>query len=540
MSRIAPDVATAVSWARAGQESMVVCPAHDDNNPSLSVGPGNEGQPVVFKCHANCESRDIITAAGLSWGDVCGGELDPNRVEGEVWTPRGNASHVYQYVDEYGRVLFEALRVTLPEGGKTFFQRQPDSSAQSGYAWNLQGVRRVLYRLPQVIAAVNDGKDIWVVEGEKDADRACADGKVATCAPMGAGKWNTDYGQFLTGARVTIVADADEPGRKHAMEVYDDLVSNHGCEARIVESPLHNCKDYSDHRQHGGTDESFITTHQSWTDETDLGGLGIQDFLETDFPQGRVIIPGLLAQANVMVLVGPEGHGKSLAMRQIAVQCAAGIVPFTGARMAPLNVLFIDAENPEFQQKEDWSRLVGLAVRHTQLEIPNQNLQIMSEWRAEPDLTSPDGAAWLLERINRLKPDLCLMGPVQNLCGRDVKDDEVVRRFKRTVNTARAICGTAFIIEHHAPHRSPGDKVRQMRPYGSSLFMKWPDLGYGMTPTDEEGIYDLYPFRRPRVRSRAWPERIRWGTPNTMEFPWEEAPPEGGSNVVSGNFGGRR
>lgn len=540
MSRVAPDVTTAVAWAKAGQESMVICPAHDDSNPSLSVGPGNEGQPVVFKCHANCEASEIVSAAGLSWTDVCTGEIDSNRAQGEVWTPRGNASHVYQYVDEHGRVLYEALRVPLEGGGKTFSQRQPDSSKQHGWAYNLQGVRRVLYRLPQVIAAVADGKEVWITEGEKDADRACADGKVATCSPMGAGNWNTEYGTALTGARVTIVADTDEPGRKHALEVMDDLVSNHGCEVRIVESPLHNCKDYSDHRQHGGTDAAWITTHQSWTDETDLGGFGIQDFLETDFPQGQVIIPGLMAQANVMVLVGPEGHGKSLMMRQIAVQAAAGIVPFTGATMVPLKVLYIDAENPEFQQKEDWSRLVGLAARHTGVTIPNDNLTLMSEWRAEPDLTSPDGAAWLIERVNRLRPDLVCMGPVQNLCSRDVKDDEVVRRFKKTVNTARAICGSAFIIEHHAPHRAPQDKTRQMRPYGSSLFMKWPDFGYGLTPTDEEAVYDFYPFRRPRVRSRAWPERVRWGRSGTMEFPWEEAEPESTGQVIEGGFGGRR
>ena len=59
------------------------------------------------------------------------------------------------------------------------------------------------------------------------------------------------------------------------------------------------------------------------------------------------------------------------------------------------------------------------------------------------------------------------MGAVQNLVGRDVKDDEVVRKFQAiAINTARSICGTAFGIEHHAPHRAPGDKERQMGPTG--------------------------------------------------------------------------
>lgn len=76
-----------------------------------------------------------------------------------------------------------------------------------------------------------------------------------------------------------------------------------------------------------------------------------------------------------------------------------------------------------------------------------------------------------------------------------------------------------------------------MRPYGSSLFMKWPDYGYGLKPTEDEGTYDMYPFRRPRVRRRAWPEQFRWGRPNTMEFPWEVAEPTDGGTVVQGHFG---
>ena len=74
-----------------------------------------------------------------------------------------------------------------------------------------------------------------------------------------------------------------------------------------------------------------------------------------------------------------------------------------------------------------------------------------------------------------------------------------------------------------------------MRPYGSSLFLKWPDYGYGLKPTEDEEVYDLYPFRKPRVRSRAWPEQVRQGHPGTLEFPWVavETDLSGSSNVRS-------
>ena len=50
----------------------------------------------------------------------------------------------------------------------------------------MQGVERVLYRLPEVLAA----GEVWVVEGEKDADSLAALGIVATCNAGGAGKWS--------------------------------------------------------------------------------------------------------------------------------------------------------------------------------------------------------------------------------------------------------------------------------------------------------------------------------------------------------------
>jgi hypothetical protein len=540
--RRAPDVGTAIEWAKTGHASMTKCTAHDDGTESLSVGPGTQPnddgviQPVVFFCHAGCEPVDIIATAGVTWAEVCE-PLDRTRVDDEVWTPRGNASHVYSYTDEHGEELFQTLRVPVA-GGKSFLQRHRDPAERSGWAWNLQGVRRVLYHLPEVVNAVTEGTEVWVFEGEKDAERARADGKVATTSPMGAGKWRTEYGTSLAGANVSIVADNDEPGRKHAAEVYADLVDNHGCTVRILETTMANCKDYTDHRQHGGTDAMLVTMKSSAPIAVDVGGMGIQKFLDTDWPDGAEIIPGMLAEANVVILVGPEGHGKTTFLRQMAVQCASGIIPLDGRPMEPLRVMYVDAEVPERQQHHEWSRLAGLAARHTGEPVPDERLLLFSEWRSEPDLLTPDGQAWLHERIASFRPQVVFMGPVQNLAGRDTKDDEVVRRFKHAVNTGRSICGTAFVIEHHAPHRAPGDKERQMRPYGSSLFMKWPDFGYGLKPTEDEAVYDLYPFRRPRVRSRAWPERVRWGTPNTMEWPWMEAPPADVAAVLGhGRFG---
>ena len=48
------------------------------------------------------------------------------------------------------------------------------------------------------------------------------------------------------------------------------------------------------------------------------------------------IIPGLLQRGDRMLVTGETGAGKSLLLAQIGVQVAAGIHPFTGAKIEPM------------------------------------------------------------------------------------------------------------------------------------------------------------------------------------------------------------
>lgn len=540
------NLSEAIEAAKAGTGAMVRCPAHDDRQASLHISPGDE-EPVVLLCQAGCTTRDVMAAAGLEWADIRP-PLEPTTAKVSEWTPRGLASNVYSYTDEQGRELFQTLRIPVAGGGKTFMQRHREGPANTvlvgdsvktsppRWKWNLQDVRRVPYRLPKVLRAVANGQEVLVVEGEKDVETAERAGLVATCNPMGASasdissKWLPEYSELLRGAKVTVVADCDEPGRIHARHVATSL-AGHECEVRTAETTLPGCKDLTDHVAHGGTYADLRTTWTNVEPERVSYGVGIQDFCKLRFPPDIEVIPGILAQANVALVTGFEGHGKTELLHQMAACTAGGIHVFTGAEIEPRKVLVIDAENPEHQAQFGWVNLVQVMARLGHA-VDNDMLTILSEWQSEPDLLTVEGRAWLHERVEAYRPHLVVMGPVQNLCGRDVKDDEVVRRFKRSVNIARTICGSAFVVEHHAPHRMAGDPERATRPYGSSLFQKWPDFGYGLRPLkDAEGVYDLHPNRKPRVRARAWPEQLRWGKPGTHELPWMPVAPTDGGTV---------
>jgi hypothetical protein len=46
---------------RVGDGYIACCPAHDDNNPSLSIKDGDTGKPVV-RCRSRCSQESVIEA----------------------------------------------------------------------------------------------------------------------------------------------------------------------------------------------------------------------------------------------------------------------------------------------------------------------------------------------------------------------------------------------------------------------------------------------------------------------------------------------
>ena len=126
----------------------------------------------------------------------------------------------YPYRDEKGNVLFESVRYEP----KSFSQRR-----RVGNEWinNLEGVRIVLYHLPEIIRSSPD-QPIYVCEGEKDCDLMARLGFVATTNPMGARKWHLlepKIVEHFRGRDAILIPDNDEIGRQHMDEVASSLYS---------------------------------------------------------------------------------------------------------------------------------------------------------------------------------------------------------------------------------------------------------------------------------------------------------------------------
>src|SRR5438128_1000737 len=107
-------------------------------------------------------------------------------------TPRIAAT--YEYRDEQGEYLFECVRFEP----KDFRQRH--RNGHGGYVWTLNGCRRVPYRLPELLADLT--RAVFICEGEKDVENLASISVVATCNPMGAGKWKSEYNEHFRNREV--------------------------------------------------------------------------------------------------------------------------------------------------------------------------------------------------------------------------------------------------------------------------------------------------------------------------------------------------
>lgn len=222
------------------------CPVHDDQHASLSVSRGEDGR-ILLHCHAGCPVLDICRTIGLRLSDLF--SPDPHSII--------RIAATYDYRDTKGQLLYQVVRFASKK--KKFAQRRPDG--KNSWIWNLKRTPRVLYRLPELLAASPD-EWAFVVEGEKDADRLASLGLVATTCPQGAGKWNKlSDDSALHGRRIAIIADKDEAGRKHAADVAMRL-SNRAREIRIIELPGQG-KDASDWFDTGGTVDELIRLAES-------------------------------------------------------------------------------------------------------------------------------------------------------------------------------------------------------------------------------------------------------------------------------------
>jgi hypothetical protein len=257
------DVLAAFRAKKAGRPQTWIarCPLHEDRCPSLSLWLVDGGRKLCLGCWS-CRARaggghgykrDILAWAGLRMGDLF---ADRHRENGGAQPHvQPKAVAVYPYTDEHGEVLYEKVRYEpgrRPGEKKEFKQRRPDGCG--GHVWGLGSVRRVPYRLPDLVRCPS--LPVLLLAGEKDVETFYSlglAGALATCTTEGEGSgWGLDspYPDYFRGRRVVVIPDEDSTGLTHARNVVGALVMAGVAAVRLVRLPG------LEYRDRGGPDLS--------------------------------------------------------------------------------------------------------------------------------------------------------------------------------------------------------------------------------------------------------------------------------------------
>lgn len=230
------------------------------------------------------------------------------------------------------------------------------------------------------------------------------------------------------------------------------------------------------------------------------------------------VIEGLLERHDRLVITGPEGGGKSMLSRQLAILPAAGIHPMKFTPIDPISVLVVDAENTERQWRRAATWMANRAREHGARD-PRGFVNIVAGRRI--DITSGADLGQIHRMIDRFNPDLIYIGPLYKLVPHAINTDDDAAPLITALDSLRER-EVALLMEAHAGHATTFGGERNMRPRGSSALLGWPEFGMGLSPTMNElgepdnRVMELVKWRGDR-EERDWPKAIIRG----YSWPWE-------------------
>jgi len=305
-----------------------LCPAHKDEKPTLSID--EKADKIVLNCFAHCSVNEICACLEIKVSDLFFEPYQTKQSSGKSdYNPLAakKVVAVYPYTDETGELLYENVRYE----GKGFSQRRYDADGRE--VWSLNGTRRVPYRLPELIEAVKDGADVWLCEGEKDADNLRTLGLAATSFK----NWKSEFNAYLKTARVCLIQDHDQAGLKQASDACK-LLSGNTASLKMLDFyqdeplPEKHGKDFSDwfenEKRNSLSDEEIAERLCIFTDNADVwqpisaddasgtDAESISDFEETEikpFPvPGAKCFHGLAGE--YVRMIGPQTEADSAAL----------------------------------------------------------------------------------------------------------------------------------------------------------------------------------------------------------------------------------
>lgn len=238
------------------------------------------------------------------------------------------------------------------------------------------------------------------------------------------------------------------------------------------------------------------------------------------------IVPGLLRVGWRIVVVAPEGIGKTVLFRQIGIAAAQGIHPLHFGPIDTCRVLIVDLENP------DDSIVDVCEPIRAKTRIATRDYDPERAWlyhRPEGiNLRARRDRSELEAVVASVRPDLVCLGPIYKSydVSASESDEIAAKEVMRVFDDLRTRYRFGLLLEHHAP-KGVG-KARVQTPYGTSLWLRWPEIGIGLNPVDpgNNAALRLERWRGDRLKN-SWPLEIHRGREGSGSWMWNGVWPAG-------------
>lgn len=377
-------------------------------------------------------------------------------------------NQTYKYTDEKGTLLFTKYRVEPGREGKKkdFYYEHIDKNGNA--VKSLDGCHRVLYRLPELIKAIDKGQTIYLVEGEKDADNLSKNSIPATTA-LGSLEWNDEYTETLKNADVAILFDMDKTGHKrrdllckklfgkvkrlrvvdlpgleyrdsHGDDISDWL--KHNALSKLLnitketadyspppqeEETINDCIDNETAPQPIALENEAsnnVPNQASFNDSLiqtkKIRAIPLEAFLQLKLPEREMLLAPFLPKQGLVLLYAKRGVGKTHIALGIAYAIASGGSFLKWHAPVPKKVLYIDGEMPANSMQERLRKLDNANDRkaeHSFLYIITPDLYegIM------PDLSTKEGRAQIEEIVKDF--DLIIIDNISSLFRSGVENE---------------------------------------------------------------------------------------------------------------------
>lgn len=470
---------------KSGIGFMALCLLHEERTPSCSINM----EKGVWNCHGCGRSGGLIDLERA---------LDPSiddataiaRISDIVGIPQmkiggTQPEAVYRYLDAQGKDVFEVVRFP----GKKFLQRKRDE--KGGWDYKTSDLKMLLYNLPRLIQA----REIVVCEGEKDCDRInalLAEAKIvsvaATTSPRGAGKWHDHFAPYFCGKKVIVVADKDEPGRKHALRICESIY-RFAYGVKLVELPGDDVKDVSDYLK----ERTFVelaaefSKAPQWRPPEGTEGLfmTVTEFESRSAPALEWLVEGVMQRgANGLIIARPK-CGKSLMVLDLAVALASGMNWMGFHIPKRVKVALVS--------REDTYGLTQWRLRKLR-KSRGQTTQELDGWlyvnakglKPKIMLDYPDEVARLISDLKRHGSEFLILDVMRVLHSQEENDNTDMQKVIDVLNRIQEEAGCSICLIHHDNKREDATLTERIR--GASAIAGYAEFICGIRLVDDTDL----------------------------------------------------